>query len=84
MTPEFFDWLDEQPRTPTSVLVRTPAGETRSVAIGVVAQEYERRTRGEAAGSPWREIARRRRQLEAIARRLGLEQLAERIEGQAG
>jgi hypothetical protein len=41
---QFFDLLDEQPRTPTSLLVRHQ-GETRSFPISAAAKAFELRAR---------------------------------------
>jgi hypothetical protein len=43
---EFWDALDEVPRTPTSLLVRDNQGETRSFPIKAAAKTYELRSRG--------------------------------------
>jgi hypothetical protein len=45
---EFFDLLDEQPRTPTSILVRD-RGETRSVPIAAASKAFELRARERSA-----------------------------------
>ena len=45
MNERFFDLLDEQPRTPTSLLVRD-RGELRSFPIRTAAKAYEVRARG--------------------------------------
>lgn len=43
MTPEFFDWLDGQPRTPTGVLAKMPNGETRNLQVQSVFAEWRAR-----------------------------------------
>jgi hypothetical protein len=45
---EFFDLLDEQPRTPTSILVRD-RGETRSFPIAAASKAFELRARERSA-----------------------------------
>jgi len=43
---EFWDALDEVPRTPTSLLVQDDRGELRSFPIRTAAKTYELRARG--------------------------------------
>jgi hypothetical protein len=45
MNERFFDLLDEQPRTPTSILVQD-RGETRSFPIRTATKAFELRARG--------------------------------------
>jgi hypothetical protein len=62
---EFFDLLDEQPRTPTSILVRA-RGETRSLPIAAASKAFELRAR--QGGAPrFPQLQRARNQLALLA-----------------
>jgi hypothetical protein len=58
---EFFDLLDEQPRTPTSILVQEK-GETRSFPISGAVRAFELRAR-EHGGPRFPRLERARNQL---------------------
>jgi len=67
LSPEFFDWLDEQPRTPTGVLV-IEGGETRVRPISYAFAEWRSRHPQPArTASPHPDVERRRNQLAIFA-----------------
>lgn len=75
---EFFAWFDQQPRTPTGVLVPGPHGEMRIHPAALAFAEWRSQLRGrvpQPARCPrFPELERRRHQLPILAQMLAKEQ----------